>query len=171
MEETILVLSMAVFISLALAGKSLAPFVPARRKDLPRILKLANLKSGEIFYDLGCGIGAVAIGAGQIPGVVSVGVEIAWPLYIICRLRRLFHKNKNITFVLKNLYKTDLSNADVVYVFGLPATLKLKLKEKLQRELKPGARIISYAFKIDGLNPEIVDKPTPKDLTIYLYKI
>jgi len=52
----------------------------------------------------------------------------------------------------------------------MPDKLK-RLVEKFKNELKPKTRIISYIFEIEGLTPKKIDKPTPKDLTIYLYEM
>ena len=71
----------------------------------------------------------------------------------------------------KNLFKEDLSRADVVYFFGLPKSIKNKLKKKLERELKPGARVVSYAFTIPDWDIVVKDKPREKDTPVYLYKI
>ena len=49
--------------------------------------------------------------------------------------------------------------------------LKAKLKYKLEKELKPGTRVISYAFPIEGWQPKLISKPKPTEVTIYLYKI
>jgi hypothetical protein len=51
----------------------------------------------------------------------------------------------------------------------MPDKLK-KLKDKFQKELKPGARIVSYIFPIEGIKPNIISKPKEKELPIYLYK-
>ncbi|MCX6743500.1 MAG: class I SAM-dependent methyltransferase [Candidatus Parcubacteria bacterium] len=158
-------------LSLAIASISLAPWVPTWKKDLPRILKLAALKPGETFYDLGCGNGKVAIYAAKNFNAQVIGLEMAVPLYLICRLRQLFTINKNLIFKYKNFYKEDLSKANVVYVFGQAKTLGLKFTQKLSTELNPGARVISYVFPIEGWTPKIIDKPSPKDIAIFLYEI
>jgi len=158
-------------LSLAIASISLAPWVPTWKKDLPRIFKLAALKPGETFYDLGCGNGKVAIYAVKNFNAQVIGLEMAVPLYLICRLRLLFTINKKLIFKCKNFYKEDLSKANVVYVFGQAKTLGLKFTQKLSNELKPGARVISYVFPIEGWIPKIIDKPSPKDIAIFLYEI
>ena len=165
-----------VFIGLILlpfvwASVSLAPFVPTRTKDLKRIFKLANLKQGEIFYDLGCGNGKLAIYAARKFNVKAVGIEAAWPMWLICQWRKLFYRSKNIEFKFGNLFNENLGEADMVYFFGMPDSIKKRLKEKLKQELKPGARVISYAFKVPGWQPQLVDKPSKKSASIYLYKI
>lgn len=160
------------FLFLAMAGRSFAPWVPARRRDMERILRLSELKDGEKFYDLGCGDGRVALyAARKMPGARVVGIEMAPPLWIWCALRKLLLSVENITFKLKNLFTQDLSDADVVYFFGMPKTIKNKLKHKLEKELKPGARVLSYAFQIDGWNPSKIDKPSEKDVTVYVYEM
>lgn len=157
-------------LSVGYASLSLAPWVPSRKKDLPRIFKLAGLKPGEKFYDLGCGNGRLAIYAANNFQAQAIGVELALPLYFVCVIRRLFNGNKLLIFKLKNLFKENLSSADVVYIFGMPDKLKTKMREKLERELKLGARVITYAFPIKDWTPEIVDKPNERDISIYLYK-
>lgn len=159
-------------ISIARAWLSLAPWVPARQKDLSRITSLAKLKKGEVFIDLGCGDGRVADYMALHTPAHSIGVELAWPLYLICKIKELIRRRPNLKFYCRNLYQVDLQKADVVFLFAAgPKFLTTKLKNKLNRELKSGARVISYAFAFSGLRPSIVDKPSKKDLSIFLYKI
>ncbi|MBN1325887.1 class I SAM-dependent methyltransferase [Candidatus Falkowbacteria bacterium] len=153
--------------TVAIAGLSFAPWVPSKKHDFERIFKLANLKPGEIFYDLGCGTGKVVIYAHKKFKAKSIGLEIALPFYCICKCKQIF--NPGVNFKYKNLYKEDLSRADVIYFFGTPKTINEKLKAKLEREVKKGARIISYVFAINNWSPAVVSKPDDSAVPIYLY--
>lgn len=148
---------------------SFAPWVPSRSRDMARIFKMAGLKEGQTFYDLGCGDGKVVIYASKNFKVKGIGLEISLPMYLICKLRQMFMRNKNINFKFRNLFKENLASADVVYFFGMPETINKKLGAKLKQELKPGTKIISYSFSLIGWTPTAVDKPSEKDLPVYLY--
>ncbi|OGJ50924.1 hypothetical protein A2335_03345, partial [Candidatus Peregrinibacteria bacterium RIFOXYB2_FULL_32_7] len=121
--------------SFALAAVSLAPWVPCRTKDLERIFKLAKLKKNEVFYDLGCGDGKTIFYANKHFGVKSIGLELALPMFLVCKIRQIFYRNKNIQFKYKNLFKENLSNANAIYVYGMKDSLKNQLKDKLIKEL------------------------------------
>jgi len=153
----------------AFAGYSFAPWVPVRKKDLERISKLANFKPNDTFYELGCGDGRVIFYIAKNFPIKAVGLEIAFPLYLICKLRQFISGQKNINIKYKSLFKENLSQADVIYFFGIPKNIKNKLKQKLELEAKAGARIISYVFPIEGWQPLAVDKPSSKQVAIYLY--
>jgi len=158
------------FFLMALAAFSFAPWAPTRKKDVSRVLKLANIRSGQTFYDLGCGTGTVVLEAARNYNLTVIGVELSFPIYFICKIRSFFGKFKgNLTLKRKNMFKEDLGKADIVYVFGMPNSLEKKLLPKLEAELKPGAKVISYVFEIKGWKPFIVDWPSSKN-PIYLYK-
>ena len=165
------IILLLIIFSLAWAGLSLAPWVPTWRKDLPRILKLANLQPGQTFYDLGCGDGKVVFYVSQNSSGQVIGLEAAWPFYLWCKLKQLIFHHNNLSIRLKNLYKADLKDADVVYVFGTPKKINSKLEPKLKKELKPGSLVISYAFPISNWTAKMVNKPKPDDIDIYLYQI
>lgn len=154
-------------VPLAIAGISFAPWVPTWQVDVDRALRLANLQPGEVFYDLGCGDGKAVFSAAKV-GATATGIEIAWPLYSLCQIRKLI-QHSPAKFKLGNLFHLDVSDADVVYVFGMPRTIQEKLRAKLEKELKPGARVLSYAFPFHGWTEVVKDKPTPKQMSIYLY--
>jgi len=163
----VIVIFLILLISVAIAGSSFAPWVPARKADLIRIFKLANLKPSETFYDLGCGNGRVVIYAAKNFQAKAIGLEIAFPLYLICKWRQIF--NPSAVFKYQNLFTEDLSRADVIYFFGTPQRINSKLKQKLEREARPGVRIISYVFPIDSWRPKQIDRPSKTELPIYLY--
>lgn len=164
----VLIIILILLISAAIAGLSFAPWVPARKKDLERIFRIAGLKTNNVFYDLGCGDGRTVIYAAKKFNAKSIGIEISLFNFLICKIKQLAATDKNITFKFKNLFKEDLVGADVVYFFGMPDKLK-KLKPKLEKELKSGAKIISYAFSVEGWQPVLVDKPSEREVGIYLY--
>ena len=157
--------------SLIFSVLSFAPWVPSRSRDLKRIFKLADLKPGQVFYDLGCGNGKMVIYAANNFKVKAIGLEISLPFYLICKLRQALNKPSNIEFKFKNLYKENLAVADVIYFFGMPHVLNEKFCLKLKQELKPGTKIISYSFKLYDWRPKIIDKPSEKDLPVYLYEV
>ena len=51
------------------------------------------------------------------------------------------------------MWKADLSNVDVVFVYQLPHVMK-RIKKKLLEELKPGARVISNSFVMPDWKPK-----------------
>lgn len=155
--------------SLAWAGLSLAVWVPTRREDLDRILKLAELRRGQTLIELGCGTGLVARFIATHSPARVIGLELVLPLYWWSRFSRWRSRLPNLSFRWQDLFKADFSQADVIYVFGVPDTIKNRLKTKLERELKAGSRVISYAFPVEGWQPEQVDKPAASSVTIYRY--
>lgn len=164
--------AIGLFATLAWAAASFAPWVPARRRDLERIARLAALQPGETLYELGAGNGRVSLAlARHFPDSRIVGLELAWPLFALCRARQWLCRTRNVRFRWRNLFRTDLGAADVVYFFGVPKTVTGPLQEKLRRELKPGARVLSYAFELQGWEAEAVDQPTPQDISVYRYRM
>jgi SAM-dependent methyltransferase len=158
-----------ILISIAYTTYSLAPWVPSFRKDFPRICNLANFRENDIFYDLGCGNGSLILYAGQNYPIKAIGLELSIPLYLLCKIRQI--KAKNSTFKFQNILHVDFSDANVIYLFPLWKNTIKKLKEKMEKELKPGTRVITYTFPINGWNPEKIDKSTERDLSVYLYII
>jgi cyclopropane fatty-acyl-phospholipid synthase-like methyltransferase len=159
-----------VLFSLAYAGLSAAPWVPLSNKEIRRMLSLAGVKPGEKVYDLGSGDGRILIIAAREFGAETVGYEISILPYIISKIRIAFARLQDkIKINFSSFYKTDLSEADVITVFLLPEAMK-KLSPIFRKGLKPGARIVSYAFAMKDWEPMKVDKPDPKTMAIYLYR-
>lgn len=157
-------------LTLGLAAMSLAPWVPTRKKDLKRINWLADLKSGQVFYDLGCGDGRVSAYISQNSPGEAIGIELAIPFFIFCKIRQWLSGNKKLKFKLGNLFNIDLSQADAVYLFAADRKkLTGKIVKKLENELKSGAKIISYAFPIAAWQPLKTDQASPEEVAIYLY--
>lgn len=156
---------------MAFAAISAAPFVPLFKRDVRRLLKLAQAGPTDIVYDLGSGDGRILITAVKEFKVGKcVGFEISLLPYIISKIKILaLGLNKKIKIIPKNLYNQDISQAKVVTCFLFPNTMK-KLAPKFQKELSPGTRIVSYAFPIPELKLVKKDKPNQKTTAIYLYQ-
>lgn len=152
-------------------GITLAPWVPMRKKDRQRMFDLAKLQPGKTFYELGSGTGTLVLAAAKQYKANGRGVEIVFPLWLISRIRQSFYHSHNVKFVWGDLFKQDISGADVLYVFGMPVKLKERFVNKVTKQGKSGVLLISYVFKIDGLEPVHVSKPTENDLPIYVYQI
>jgi hypothetical protein len=54
-----------------------------------------------------------------------------------------------VRFVQRDLFDADISEATVVTLYLLPA-LNAKLLPKLNRELRPGTRVVSQSFDLGG---------------------
>ena len=146
------------------------PFAPTPRRNVGVVIDKLNIKPGEVFYDLGCGDGRYLIAAEQ-RGARAVGFELApWPFFKAkVNLRRA---GSNATLRFQNFYVVDVSDADVVVCFLLNSVMA-QVEQKLERELKTGARVACYGFELPHWQPlEVVDlKPSGKRFSrIYLYQ-
>jgi hypothetical protein len=67
-----------------------------------------------------------------------------------------------------NAFGHDLSSYDAVYLFLMPETYK-KIRPKLEAELKPGSRVVSYVWPIEGWEEDVLDMATGFP-NLYLYR-
>ncbi|MFA6215576.1 MAG: methyltransferase domain-containing protein [Patescibacteria group bacterium] len=146
------------------------PFVPTPKKNVKLIIDQLNLKPGQIFYDLGCGDGRFLIEA-EKHGAKVFGFEISPWAHFRARLNLIIHQSRGKIFY-QNFYFRPIADADAVFCFLMDNVMP-KVEEKLLKELKPGAIVASYGFKMPNWSPEkIVDlKPFDKKASkIYIYK-
>jgi len=176
----ILLFFLLLLLSLGLAGISLAPWLPTKRKDFNRILRLSQLKPGQNFYDIGCGDGRICFFIYKNTRSNVTGIEMAWPFYIFCRIKKWWlgfrrveeAEKRRLEFKCKDLFNHDLSQAEVVFVFGIPGSIKRRLKQKLEKELKPGAKVISYSFSFPGWEHKLkLDRPENNRIPIFVYQL
>lgn len=129
------------------------------------MLDLAQVSEDDVVYDLGSGDGRIVIEAAQQYHAQGVGVE-ADPLRVIWSWIRisLLGLRPQVKIIWGNLFHQDISRATVVVLF-LWGRTNDKLKYKLQKELKPGTRVVSYVWKFKGWDPVKIDRKG----RIYLY--
>jgi len=126
-----------------------APFVPLEPEVVEEVMRLAEIKKDDIFYDLGSGDGRLVIAAALRGAKEAYGVELSPLRVIYSKLWLKFLRLKNAHILKEDIFKVDLSRATVVTLYLLQKTND-KLVEKLRRELRPGSRIISIAFSLPG---------------------
>jgi tRNA A58 N-methylase Trm61 len=154
----------------------IAPFVATPLPVVKQMLTLAQIKPGEIIYDLGCGDGRVVIMAAQEFGASGVGVEMREDLakQALSKVSELGLDGR-VKIVQSDMFKVDLAQADVVTLY-LTTSANDKVKPKLESELKSGARVVSHDYEILGWRPIKVDNfcENPRlgypSHTIYVYK-
>jgi protein-L-isoaspartate O-methyltransferase len=154
-------------------AERLAPFVPSPQPVVERMLAAAEVRPGEIVYDLGCGDGRIVITAAREFRAKGVGVELSKNLADEAReqVERLGLKNR-VTIIHGDLLEVDLRPADVVTLYLL-TSVNDRLKPIFERELRPGARVVSHDFRIRGWAPSRVEKVavTHRIHTIYVYQM
>lgn len=169
--EFIIVLMVATYmVSLLYSSISGAPYVPSSNKDVEETLSQANLKKGQVILELGSGDGRVISFAVQKYHVKGLGIEISPFLVFYSRLLAKFKKIRYIEFKRENIYKSDLSKADVIYMFLMPKMLE-KLSTALKTQTKKGTLIISHGFKIPNFEKNLTKTISRKLFPSYLYKI
>jgi precorrin-6B methylase 2 len=144
------------------------PYVPTKPAVVNGMLKMANLKKGDVLYDLGCGDGRIVVAAAKQFGVTAVGYDID--------PERIAEANANakaagvtdkVKFVNANLFDTDLSKATVITMYLLP-TVNMELRPKILK-LRPGTRIVSHAFDMGDWAPEKTE--TVDGATLYFWTV
>lgn len=135
----------------------LAPFDPTPQEVVERMLKLAELKSGDVLYDLGAGDGRLVIAAAKKYGVKAVGIEIDPGLVKLARENvRKQGLERLVEIRQQDFLSAKLSPASVVTMY-LSYDGNLAVRPELMRQLKAGARVISYTFDMGDWQPKIAE--------------
>jgi predicted RNA methylase len=148
-------------------------FVPTPQEVVDAMLKLAKVTKNDVVYDLGSGDGRIPITAAKTYGARAVGIDID--------PQRIDEAQKNlkeagvgnlVRFLNQDLFTTDISEATVVTLYLLPS-LNVKLLPKLNKELKPGTRIVSHAFDMsaDGVDRKPRETLNVNGRTVYFWTI
>jgi len=121
-----------------------AVFIPTPSRAIRQMLKLSRLGPEDRVLDFGSGDGRILLACA--PHVAKcVGIEINILLVWISRLRGYLSGNKNIEIRCQDFWNTDLQDTDLLIVFLVPIKMD-RLKKKVQQEMKPGSRVVSYRY-------------------------
>jgi SAM-dependent methyltransferase len=141
-----LILLIMVSIPTIMAMINGAPFVPTPMNRVRKMVALAKIKKGQRVYDIGCGDGRFVYIAANEYGARATGIELSPLVYLLALCRKLVWRSKaNIRFA--NFKHCDLSDAEIIFCYLLPDSL-IKIQPELDKQLKKGTRVYSYAFQI-----------------------
>lgn len=144
------------------------PPVPTPKKVLARMIALAHIRPGQRVYDLGCGDGRIVFAAAA-QGADAVGLEIS-PLVYLWAIIRKYRLKSPGKILFRDLLWVNLGKADTIFLYLFPTTIKLFLQRKFKKELRPGTKIISYAFDIPAL-PLIKKERVVPHGYIFVYQV
>jgi tRNA G37 N-methylase Trm5 len=147
-------------------------YVPTPQEVVDKMLEMADVRPGEVVYDLGCGDGRIPVTAAKKYGSRSWGFDIN-PVRVKESLENVDKNNVKhlVTIKLQDIFELDLSKADVITLYLLPQ-LNVKLIPQLDK-LKPGCRIVSHDFNMEGVRPKREATYTPqggREHRIYLWE-
>lgn len=151
-----------------LGSKKIVPFVPSPQQVVDKMIELAGVKKGDVVYDVGSGDGRIVIAAAK-KGARAVGFEIDGDLVKESRENIRKAGVQDLAEIRhQDILTVNFSPATVVTMYLLP-DVNLKLKPKLQKQLKPGARVVSHAFDMGDWKPERIEQVDGR--TVYLWTI
>lgn len=123
-----------------------APFVPTPMERARQMVAMAKLKKGQRVYDLGCGDGRFVYLAANEYGAKATGIELSPIVYLWALIRKFFWKSKAV-IKFGNFKSKNLNDAEIIFCYLLPETLR-HIQPSLDKKIRPGTKIYSYAFEI-----------------------
>jgi hypothetical protein len=142
-----------------------APWWRTKKNIASAAFKLIKVTGKDIVFELGSGEATALIVAVDSYGAKGVGVEID-PIRFYLSKFTIWRKGLSgkIKLVRGDIFKENLSDATIIYVYLVPKTLNL-LIPKFKKELKKGTKIISYKYEMN-LPLKKIDKEN--ELRIYI---
>src|SRR5262249_20089486 len=154
-------------------AEKLAPYYPTPNTIVEKMLQMGGLKAGEKMFDLGSGDGRIVIMAAQKFHAQAVGVELDKDLckQSLDKIRRL-GLEKTAHIINGDLLKQNYGSADLITVYLLPISND-KVTPLLDKQLKPGTRVVAHDFEFKNWTPDkvqnIEDDGEGRSHTLYLY--
>lgn len=146
-----------------------APYVPTSKKQILAILEKAGLKKGQVFMELGSGDGRIVREAVKKYGVKGIGVDINGLLIFLSNFYAKRDKLENIQFRKENVFTTDMSKVDIIYMFLMPELMR-KLVPNMAKTLKKNSLVISHGFKIEGWEKRKSGEISSEPFSTYFYR-
>ncbi len=149
------------------------PYEPSRPEVVKAMLRLGGVTANDVVFDLGCGDGRIVIAAARDLGARGVCVDIDPERIAEARANAATAGVADrIEFRTEDLFHSDISTATAVMLFLWPS-VNLALRPRLQRELQPGARVVSHYHDMGNWKPQqaLRFKAGDRERMIYLWRI
>ena len=133
--------------------RTLCGYSPSRPVAVAKMLEVAQIKQGEILYDVGCGDGRLPIAAAKDYGIRSIGIEID-PLFAKAAAEQVKKEGLEelVTIVEGDVFFYSLKDADIVTLYLDSKGMKI-IERKIFTELRPTARVVSNDFQFPNFLP------------------
>ena len=129
-------------------------YYPTPPETVTEMLRMAQVKKGDVLYDLGSGDGRIPIAAAKEFGIRAVGIEIDPKLVKEAEDNaRAAGVSDLVSFRNEDMFRIDVREATIVTLY-LSEKLNVLLRPKLLSELRPGSRILSHDFRMGDWKPE-----------------
>ncbi len=128
-------------------------YVPTPQTVVDKMLEVAKVTRSDVVYDLGCGDGRIVVTAAKKMGAHGIGFDLD-PDRVSEALLNVQHAGVGAAVSIRkeNVFSVDLSPATVVTLYLLPE-INVRLIPQLEK-LRPGSRIVSHDFDMEGVIPE-----------------
>lgn len=136
-------------------GASLdVPYAATPYEIADEMVRLADVRSDDVVYDLGCGDGRLVIAAVRKAGCRGVGIDIDPERIKESRQNAIIAGLQDrVRFVEQNFFESDVREATVMLIYLFP-DVNIKLRAKFLKEMKPGSRLVSHAFDMGDWKPD-----------------
>jgi precorrin-6B methylase 2 len=132
--------------------------VPTQPDRVRAALRLADLRAGEAFFDLGCGDGRTLVSAVREFGAFATGIEIGPVQCLVSWLNAARNGVRSKVKVTRgNFYAADVRAADVVFVYATSRELS-RLQTHLESQLRAGARVVTVGSDFPDWVPTKLDR-------------
>jgi len=161
------ILALCAAVALASDVKDGGPYVPTPQAVVDAMLEIAKVGPGDFVVDLGSGDGRIVLTGATRHKASGMGVDIDGELVDLANAsaQRLGVADR-VQFLRQDVLTADLSRATVLTLYLLPGMME-RLRPKLVKELRPGARIVSHDFDLGEWKPDrSVDVQTPEKYEI-----
>jgi hypothetical protein len=142
------VLFVVINLYIALSTKiSPIPYFPTQEDDMALIIKSLDLSKTDTLYDLGSGDGKILLRAAQKSNAKVVGIEIHPLLVFVTHVKKwLFAKGANIEIRWQSIFKTNIKDATVVYLYIGPFVMNRVINQLKTNTPKKLRRVVSYMY-------------------------
>ena len=152
---------------IGMPGKDVV-WVPTPPQVVELMLDLAKVTPQDFVIDLGSGDGRIVIAAGK-RGARGFGVELNENLVQLSNEEAARQGvAERVQFVVRDMFKTDLSPASVLTTYLLPH-LNVRVRPQLLKQMKAGSRVVTYAFHMGEWQPEQIAQVN--GLTVHYYVV